>query len=386
VQARGATYLPAGYLLLSGFDALKAVAFDARRLTVTGEPFVVLDSVTANGSVGGFAVAQNGTAVYTVLPRRGGGDVPMLVDLEGREERLPLPVAGYESFRFSPDGRRLAYTTYGGGADTLWVHDLLLGTTSHRAVGALDHAWTPDGAGIVYSGTRRGDSVFALVSIRADGSGRPDTLLTERLSPTAAFSYPRLLAVSPDGHRMLFMRRGTQSIDLLVARWDSTFGPVTDYLAANWNETYGALSPDGKWVAYISDEERSTPGAPGSRVYVRSFPEPGERYTVSDSLGRYPRWSPDGRIIYYWRGNTLVAASVRTEPTFAVTAQRDLFTRPDAYPFGFDVHPDGKRFVMAVTPTVSPAGGPVPAFGQTRLVLVVNWLEEFRRKAKEAER
>jgi len=369
VRAEWVRYLPTGHMLLATGAALRAVAFDARRATVHGEPFVVLDSITANGTIDYFAVSQNGTAMYTARPGNAGRWRLALVDTTGREERIAVPDANYSFVRFSPDGRRLAFVR----SDTLWSHDLVVGTTTPLAAawaGASLITWTRDGSRILYRGTGPRDSVTVLMSVSATGAGRPDTVMSTRVSESGRLSP---LSFSPDGRWLLLMRSLT-SRDLVVASWDSTLGPVTDYLAGNWVEGWGSISPDGHWVAYVGTETRNG----DSQIFVRSFPEPGTRFTVSDSLGgSFPRWAPDGRTIFYQRGTTLVAATVRTSPDFAVTGRRDLFSKPGN--FGFDVNPNRPGFVMPVGDTSQVSASQ----RQWRLVLVVNWLEEFRRKAAE---
>jgi hypothetical protein len=155
---------------------------------------------------------------------------------------------------------------------------------------------------------------------------------------------------------------------------DTILEPITDYLVADWFEGVGRISPDGRWVVYTSGEQEVTDPDAGGRIYVTSFPQPGQRFPVSDTEGNSATWAPDGRTIFYQRDRTMVAASVQTSPGFAVTERRDLFTLPGLV--HYDVHPDGGRFVMTLrTDTAS-------LFTSPRLVMVVNWFEEFRRKAE----
>jgi Tol biopolymer transport system component len=201
---------------------------------------------------------------------------------------------------------------------------------------------------------------------------------------TGTWMYP--LSMSPDGKRLLFSqvrleRNRTEHVDLGMATLNSAWRLAAPYLKADWAEYDGRISPDGRWVAYTSEEEsRGTDRV--RKIYVRSFPEPGQRFSVSDSAGVYPRWAPDGKAIYYWRGQTLVAAAVSTAPGFSVVSRKDLFTRasiPGSRSV-FDVHPDGKRFVMIASSPVA-SGAQQPAVREPpRLVIVVNWLEEFKRK------
>jgi serine/threonine-protein kinase len=395
VQAEEVRYVATGHLLLRTDAALKAVAFDARKLTVVGEPLSVLDSVAANGSVEYFALSGAGTAVYVVRPQSagGGGSRLVFVDFSGRDSLLSLPEARYSDVRLSPDGRRIAFISsppppaaprYG-----LDVHDLLLGTTTKRAFAdsadPVGLAWNPNGQSIAVGLISLRDSIGLVVSVRADGTASPDTLL----APSGRGMGATLRAptsFSSDAKRLLLTEipnaLGSGSPDLGVAVLSQKWSMAPPYLNADWSEQSGFISPDGAWVVYESAEERA-PGAAGNlrKIYARSFPTPGQRFAVSDSVGRAPRWARDGRTVFYWRGTTLVAAAVRTTPTFAVIGRRNLFTRPTASGISYyDVHPDGKRFVMPVS--AAAAGTPQAARPPEppRLVLVVNWLEEFKRK------
>jgi len=377
VRALRVRYMPSGHLLLVTGDALRAVAFDVRTLEVHGEPIAVLDSATTNGTISRFALSRTGTAVYTVRPQRPRPLLQLtLVDLAGNERRLPLPGAwAFSGVRFSPDGRRIAFTIW--DSTSLFVHDLVLGSTTQREVGGVSEPlWMVGGARVAYGSFSEGDSVALVASVNADGTGAPDTLL--KAGPGDP-SPGDPMAFSPDGKQLLLGSRRNGNGDLQVSRFQDGWGAPSQYLGADWDERDGAISPDGRWVAYASDEERS-PGSGRERVYVRSFPEPGARFVVSGGAGSNPRWAPDGRTIYYWRDDHLVvAASVRTTPDFAVTGRRDLFTKSGATG-SYDLHPDGKQFIMAIYPPPPVEGAGTPRYEPPRLVVVVNWLEEFKRK------
>ena len=377
VRALRVRYMPSGHLLLVTGDALRAVAFDVRTLEVHGEPIAVLDSATTNGTISRFALSRTGTAVYTVRPQRPSPVLQLtLVDLAGNERRLPLPGAwAFSGVRFSPDGRRIAFTIW--DSTSLFVHDLVLGSTTQREVGGVsDPLWMVGGARVAYGSFSEGDSVALVASVNADGTGAPDTLL--KAGPGDP-SPGDPMAFSPDGKQLLLGSSRNGNGDLQVSRFQDGWGAPSQYLGADWDERDGAISPDGRWVAYASDEERS-PGSGRERVYVRSFPEPGARFVVSGGAGSNPRWAPDGRTIYYWRDDHMVvAASVRTTPDFAVTGRRDLFTKSGATG-SYDLHPDGKQFIMAIYPPPPVEGAGTPRYEPPRLVVVVNWLEEFKRK------
>ena len=391
VRARTIRYLSSGHLLLLTDDVVRAVPFDARKLAVRGEPRPVIDSASANGAVVGIATSANGTAAYFVNPvSEPQGQRPVLVDLAGNERPVSLPTAGYLEFRFSPDGRRVAYAATPVDNPKGWgvfVHDLVVGTTTPLTRDSSDFTgylvWRKDGRELLYVVDDPRDSVSYILSSRADGSESPDTLWRGLLQQTVT-EYLSPLSIAPDEKRVLLQRERTGGKwDLVIASLDSTLGTPTDYLVADWVERYGVLSPDGRWVAYESNEEAPADRLSARRLYVRSFPEPGERIAVSDSSATRPRWASDGRTIYYWRGRTLVAASVVTTPTFRVTSRRDLFTRTRGNAFSYDVSPDGKQFVMAALPPEALRASAARERDPMRLVVVANWFSEVRRKLGE---
>ena len=140
------------------------------------------------------------------------------------------------------------------------------------------------------------------------------------------------------------------------------------FLTAEWNEEGPSISPDGRWLAYQSDQSGE------NWIYVHSFPVITRQYPVSPEAGIDPRWHPDGRTLYYRSGSQYVAVDVTTEPTFRVSVPRLLFDRPG---YGqWDIHPDGSRFVV-----VAPGeDSQVVASDPRRLVLITNWFEELRQR------
>ena len=170
---------------------------------------------------------------------------------------------------------------------------------------------------------------------------------------------------SPDrGRNLLLMRQSGGSVE------------IEDFLAAEWNEMNGEISPDGRWIAYQSDESGEY------RVYVHSFPVITGRHSVSPGLGSDPVWSPDGQRLYYRSGPRFMAVAVETEPDFsALAAPEVLFDRPEYTRWQnpgptrtWDIHPDGSRFVMVKSGDESGVGGFAEVY------LVTNWFEELRQR------
>jgi Tol biopolymer transport system component len=200
-------------------------------------------------------------------------------------------------------------------------------------------SWSADGRSVLYIADRAGVSAGSVNAMRADGTGSDRRLLS------SAFNFGQALG-SRDG-RWLVVRRSTQEPgagDIYAVRLgDSSLVPL---LTGQASEIMPSLSPDGRWLAYSSDES----GAP--EVYVRPFPEVASaRWQVSTAGGSQPLWAHSGRELFYRNGrNDLVAAEVRTSPAFSVGQQRALFSAAQYLILGgfqsYDVSPDDRRFLM----------------------------------------
>ena len=185
------------------------------------------------------------------------------------------------------------------------------------------------------------------------------------------------------GDSVLIVRETTadRGRDLVLWRDGADGGEFEEFLTAEWHEGNAEISPDGRWVAYQSDESDEP------RIYVQSFPVITRQYVVSPGLGTEPLWSPDGRSLYYRSGSQFLALDVTTEPAFAVLSDPDLLfegpnytTAPGAggWVQNWDIHPDGKRFIMVR----SEAGqeGDSGAALLAEVYLVVNCFEELRER------
>jgi serine/threonine-protein kinase len=358
------TYVSTGHILYGHPDrALYAIPFDLRDHEVTGPAVPVLPTVAVfAGGATQFAVADNGTAVYS---EDAGQELELvIVRPNGREDRVSIGVGRLAEPRFSPDGRRIAYTL---GRD-LYVHDLEVGTTLRLTNEGSNFLpiWSRDGDSITFQSEREGTLSFDGFRQPSDGSGEAEQLFKLELSqqPHAWTSNGRLLV------REAHPERGS---DLLVLSFEGGAVQVTPYLQAPWFETEPSLAPDERWVAYVSNE-RDT-----SEVYVRPFPNPdGGSWRISEGGGQEPVWGSDGRTLYYWAGSELRAVSVRTDPTFAVIGEETVLTKPSRYSSiqraQYDVHPDGNSFVL-VRDTASGAQG-----AASRFTIAVNWFSELRER------
>ena len=271
------------------------------------------------------------------------GDSPlMVVDRAGRPQRA-IAANNPWTPRFSPDGRRVAYGAFGAGRSTsdVWVTDLEAGTTQRLTddeADSNDPQWSPDGAIVAYSASAPGGKDLVMRWV----SGGEARVLASREGTQFASDWLR------DGSALLVTEEaGDNGHDLLVQPVDGS--AARPYAATPADETAARVSPDGRWVAYTSDESGR------AEVYLDSYARPGWRVKVSSGGGVHPVWRGDGRELYYWRGEALIAvqlgaAAGDAPPT--VGASSGLFRAP--YQVGFntmyDVSPDGERFVIVRRP------------------------------------
>jgi Tol biopolymer transport system component len=263
-----------------------------------------------------------------------------VLDRAGRLVRQ-LPARRPWTPRFSPDGDRVAYGAYVPGRDgsELWVADLRSGGAARLTADGRDGndpQWSSDGARIAYSAAAKdGKDVF--VRALEDGDAGDPPALAARDGDQFPTDW------LPDGHAMLLTEQAGGGLDVLVQPADG--GPARPYAATEARESAARASPDGRWVAYTSDE------AGQNDVYVDAYPTPGRRTRVSAGGGEHPVWGRDGRTLYYWRDGQLMAA--RLEPGGGgrppqVTAREPLFRA--AYAGGviamYDVSPDEQRVVL----------------------------------------
>ena len=261
-----------------------------------------------------------------------------VVDRTGRAQRT-IPANRPWTPRLSPDGRRLAYGAFGDGRSTsdLWVMDLDAGTTQRLtddAGDSNDPQWNPNGSLLAYSvNAPGGKDVF----VQRAGGGQA-RVLTSRDGMQFPSDWVR------DGSALLVTdETANNGYDILVQPADGS--PAWPYAATRANETAARISPDGRWVAYTSDESGR------AEVYLDSYPKPGRRVTVSSGGGAHPVWRGDGRELYYWQDGALVAAqfgSAWGDSAPPITGRTVLFRAPYVVALNtmYDVSADGKQFII----------------------------------------
>ena len=279
-----AHYVEGGHLVYVRGDALVAVPFDAARLEVTGPAETIAEHVLVSpaSALPGVVVARAGTLAY-LPPERPADDRRLVwVDREGRAEPLPLPPGAYAHPRISPDGRRVAAWVSAGGEPHLVVLDLTSGRTSNPGPGARP-VWTPDGKRLTYD--LEADGRDNLYWRSPSGDDVPERLTSGRF-PQFAESW------STDGRFLVLTESGsTTGRDVWVmSAGDRALRPLLRTAAG---EGGAAISPDGRWLAYVSNETGR------DEVYVAPFPGMGGRWQVSEGGGREPAWSRDGRELFF---------------------------------------------------------------------------------------
>jgi serine/threonine-protein kinase len=368
------TYVPTGHIVYGHADqSLMGVPFDIESLEVTGAPVPLLPELAVySGGASQYAVSSSGTLVYDPegddLP--GGGVRLAHVTLGGDVTPLPLSPGALSGPRVSPDGGKVAYED---GSDVR-VYDRLTGANppiGDRPGGRRIPVWTVGGDRLLLREGALGSSVTTAWSV---DEGGPTTTLGEGEGPT-------FLDFAPgDTLAIAYRSSGARNPDLFVARFQDDVPTFEPLLTGAWDEAGADLSPDGRWLAYHSNETGE------NRVYVHSFPRLTDRHAISPGPGTEPAWSPDGRRIYYRSGPGFYAVDVTTGPDFVVGPPRLLFEDPRlgrTYGAGWvrnwDVGPDGEGFVMVLDETRTEADvGDVNQRRLTDVILVVNWFEELR--------
>ncbi len=363
-----ARYSPTGHIVYGrpGEGDVWAVPFDLKTLTISGSSFPVLEGVMMKRDASAqFALSETGTLVYIHGSGAVDNDTIALVNRGGETRSLPIPPGAFHGFRFSPDGKRLVFTWH-QAMPNLWIYELdrgVLRRFTDDQGGDWTPLWTPDGKRILFQSDRAGRG-FRLFWKALDGEG-PAEMLTE----TDYKQQPGCWTA--DGKSLIFQEgvyaETGHDIMLLSLEGDRKPRPL---LQTRYNERYPALSPDGRWMAYGSDESGRW------EVYARRYPDLKDIVRISTDGGSAPMWSPDGRELFFWDTNrrTLVSVPVRTGGTLEV-GKPTVFAGGE-FSFGgnswyrnYDISPDGKKVVMILR------GKPGP--NPRRFNVVLNWFEEL---------
>ncbi|HSK09440.1 MAG TPA: protein kinase, partial [Vicinamibacterales bacterium] len=360
-------FVRTGHLLFARGSTLWAAPFDPRALVLRGEPVPVLDGVDASDNgVAHFAISDNGTLVY-MPPRAAGADRELTwFDASGREARVPGGPRRFVRAAASPDGSRIAAAVREGENTDIWIFEPERQAAHRLTAGPEEDTaplWSPDGASVVFRSARDGGGLF----VQDAGGASPARQLT-RSSGDIHTPY----CWTPDGRTLLvsvfesYRRQFIATLDL------EDGDGLQALLSGDFAQLRPALSPDGAWIAYQSDESGRF------EVYVRPYPDVrAGRWQVSANGGTSPEWSRDGRQLFYHDGDAMLAAAIGSAPRFSAAAPVRLFA---VRPFMSRLGPDydvvaGPRFLMILD---QPSADPVAR--RPQLVLVQNWFRELRER------
>jgi hypothetical protein len=356
----------AGVLVYARPDnTLNAVRFDPDRSVVTGEPVVLTDDVALTGAgVAQFAVSGNGTVVY--LPSF--GRELTLVGRDGASRRLTEERLNYHSARFSPDGRLIVLDNTGSDGRDVWVFNREQGQLTRATFDRDGHdpVWSRDGKSILYISARSG--AIGVYRVRPGGGGKSDSVFAHRLVSYTGIPIGKGDSIVTVGNDM----NGRSGTDIAVVH----LGPparVEPLFATPFDEGWPAPSPDGKWLAFTSDESGR------QEVYLHPLSQEGLKVQVSIDGGSEPVWAPNGRELFYRKpaggSAQLVSAEIAIGAEAKVVKRTTLFDVSEYDPAqphaNVDVAPDGQSFVMLRR---SPA---------THVVVIQN-VQELVRRAQSA--
>ena len=351
-----------GHLVFGLEGSLWAVPFDPDALTVSGEPIPIVEGVQVNsGGWAQYALADDGTLVY----RPGSAQLRrslVWVDRDGAQEPINVPPRAYTYARLSPDGRRIALDSRDDEND-IWTWDVERETLQRltRDPGMnRGPVWSPDGERIAFTAVRDGTESIHWQS--ADGSGTPEPLSTE-------LGFP--FGFTPDGSRLLFSPSLGRILDVGILDVDGS-GPAELLLDQSFEESNAQVSPDGRWLAYESNESGQ------EEIYVRPFPDiDSALHPVSTSGGSRPLWSSEGdELFYYVDPGTIMTVLVTSDAGLVLgrpeVAVQGAFASPVNTGTHHDVSPDGRRFLLIVDEEV-PEGEATPP----PIMVVLNWNQEL---------
>ncbi|MGH9605684.1 MAG: protein kinase domain-containing protein [Terracidiphilus sp.] len=364
----GALYAPPGYLLFLRGDTLMAQQFDADSRKLKGEALPVAQHVASPALFrqGLFSVSETGLLIYETAGTYIGGQLAWF-DARGKQ-LAEVGEPGPFDLSLSPDGKQLAYVLQrqtGAKNDDIWLMDLQRNVQTRFTFGPSDNklaVWSPDGASIAYSCSPQ--SRYDLCVASTSGTGVP-----QMLSKSDADEYPT--DWSRDGRYIAVTfsdRNGQTNSGLWVLPLFGSRKPFP-YLQSRFNKSDAVFSPDGRWLAYSSDESGSL------EVYLSPFPSGNGKWQVSRNGGDQPEWNREGSALYYLApGGKMMEASVKENGAAVVVSEpRELFQATRAATSlgarSYCVSKDGKRFLVAEAPQIE----------ASPLTLVTNWTTDLKK-------
>jgi serine/threonine protein kinase len=350
-----------GHLVFVRDGTVMAQQFDAAQLTLSGEAAPVAEQVAVNVAIasgGAMSISQTGALAYQMAA--GGGIFHLAwFDRNGKQSDLAVDRGDYGDVELSPDGTHAAisFASSPGAARDIAILDPMRTGRVRFTFDPADEfasAWSPDGKRLVFNSRRQGH--LDLFQKSVTGAGTEELLFADNLDKSP-------LSWSPDGHFILYTAfGGTTGSDLWLLPVSGGQKP-TAFLQTPFNEPFGQFSPDGKWIAYQSNDMGR-----GAEIYVAPFPGPGGKVQISTSGGSYPRWRRDGKEIFYLSFNRLMAVPIDAAgDRFDAGAAQPLFDVRNVAVgrrVPYDVTPDGSRFLFNLVAEDA---------ATTPFQLVVNW-------------
>jgi Tol biopolymer transport system component len=336
-----AIYDPAGYVIYNLNNILMAIRFDASKLEIIGEPTPIAENVSASNvnQGSGYSVSAGGVLCYQPA---GGSSTSELVwvDRNGRELGKEGKSAAYRDLMLSPDGKRLAYGLVDGqqNSDDIWVRDLERGVSSRLTFDALDDiwpVWSPDGSRLAFASNRNG--LYALRTKLSSGLGEDEALVGDSSGHIGPYDWSR------DGKLISVQRNVSGQWDLGLVEMASK--SVRWLLTTPFNEQHPSISPDGKYIAYTSNETNRP------QVYILELSGAGGKWQVSNDFGIYPLWSDNGKDLYYTStGGSVMTVPITTGAALQVGTPVKLFeTKFEVGGFRLrrlTVSADGQKFLI----------------------------------------
>lgn len=366
-----ASYVNTGHVVFLREGSLMAAAVD-RSFATVGPSFVAVEGVGARpfSGTGWYAVAHSGTLVFASA--LGATDRSLVwVDRTGRTTAATSYQKAYATPRLAPDGSRVALTIYApDGTPDLWIYELERGSMTRLTLEGLNTgaSWSPDGRLVAFTSRRAGDLFFVPWVMSPDGGQARRVRVGD--SPTWVTSW------APDGqHLAISQLRPSTGLDILIARLDGTAEPEP-FLQTRFTESSGMFSPDGRWLAYMSDESGRF------EVFLGDVRQRERRWSVSVDGGSEPVWSRRGTELYFRRGGQLMAVSIgrgaADEPRIGqpVALFEGAYEQDASSGYAnFDAGDERRPFLM-----LQNAGG----VRTHRMTVVLNWFNELRRRAVES--
>jgi eukaryotic-like serine/threonine-protein kinase len=364
-----ARYLPTGHLLYVNRGTLFGVRLDLKRMEVRGTAVPLLQDVAYSNQFGvaQFDISNSGTLVYQTARSESEMRTIQWLDQSGQMKPLLAKPGIYSGPKISPDGQRLALYTSDGANSDIWNYEWLRDVLTRLTFGtsSVSPIWSADGRYIVFQ--TQGTGMFW---IRADGSGKPQPLTKSKNQ-----QFPDSFA--PDGKWLSFHEETVDTgndiwtLPLENNRDGLRAGKPEQFLQTPFNEGVSNFSPDGRWLAYTSNESGR------DQVYVRTFPDKGTKWQISNGGGEGPVWSRRRNELFF-RGpdNRMMVATYAVKEDSFIAEKPQVWSerRIGAGP-SYDISTDGKRF--AVIMPVEPENVQQP---QNHITFLMNFSDELRRR------